>query len=108
MATEKGKSLSLGDTSVKDLRTFTFEPLSLLVGFYGTRKDWQINSLGLIYLDPTCVLQLPEPAKEEPKQSLSVTAIVTICVLALGLIAALITICFLCDRKSRNDSKMKT
>ena len=57
ITTNLGQILTLGlTTDKKSLQyTFTFENNSLLVGFYGSMLDWQINSLGVIYLDPNCL-----------------------------------------------------
>ena len=51
-----GQILRLGNTlNSSSSYTFTFENNSLLVGFYGTMLSWQINSLGMIYLDTSCI-----------------------------------------------------
>ena len=63
ITTSLGNILRLGNTekSFKQY-TFTFEINSLLVGFMGTMLDWQINSLGVIYLDPTCIPVITTPS----------------------------------------------
>lgn len=48
--TDAGINYGLGSLT-GEKRTFTFEPNSLLVGFYGTKSVGLINSVGLIYLD---------------------------------------------------------
>jgi len=54
---EKKKINTLGDISSGQYKRFTFEDENILVGFYGTRLGWQINSLGIIHLDPYCVIE---------------------------------------------------
>lgn len=56
--TKMGEIQRLGNTtkSASNLaKTFNFENENFLVGFYGTKLDWQINSLGVIYVDPFCL-----------------------------------------------------
>jgi len=106
--TSAGQTLSLGDVTAKQHQTYRFEPNTLLVGFYGKRKEWKINSLGLIYLDPECFINLPMP-EVKPKTVLgSLAALMTIIVLGVALIAATGTlICFYFRTKKHKPIKIQ-
>lgn len=104
ITTAANDSFALGNTAAKtSSRTFTFEGNSLLVGFYGTKLDWQINSLGIIYLDPTCLPELPSPTPTviESGQSSALRTFehIAVGVLAGGLAIALAVIAFLYIRQ---------
>jgi hypothetical protein len=57
LATDLGDTLIIGQvaSSGLNLKTFTFDKKSLLVGFFGSRTSSQINSLGVIHLDSKCL-----------------------------------------------------
>ena len=104
ITTSNQDSFTLGNTSSKtSFRTFTFEGNSLLVGFYGTKLDWQINSIGIIYLDPTCLPELPvtTPTVIVSSQSSALRTFehIAIGVLAGGLVIALSVIAYLVIKK---------
>ena len=56
--TDVGEEVIVGNASSDTYKTFTFENDNILVGFFGTKQDWQVNSLGIIYLDPRCTVEL--------------------------------------------------
>lgn len=101
--TTQGDEFSLGNIGkTTSLRTFTFEGNSLLVGFYGSKVDWQINSVGLIYLDSSCLpgdgAVIPAVVYVTTGRSnwILILEDIAVGVLLIALIAALIVICFLC------------
>lgn len=59
--TDLGSKHTLGKTTIASNYKYTVEGGTVLVGFYGTKVVQQINSLGLIYLNPSCLPPV-EPA----------------------------------------------
>lgn len=108
--TTMGDTQKLGNTTktAKNLaKTFVFENNSLLVGFYGTKLDWQINSLGVIYLDPTCIpkadegtVPIPAPEVSQRSKALLLFEHIAIAILAAALLAMILLIIYLCKKKA--------
>lgn len=109
--TTQGTTLTLGSTTTKGASKYkyTIESDSLLVGFYGTKTDAYINSIGIIYLEPSCLpeIELPvDPNNKIAGKSSAAAAVehVAIGLLAVALIIACGVIVKMCEAKRRFQS----
>ena len=106
--TDLGSKQTLGKTTNAKNYKYTVEDGTVLVGFYGTKVVQQINSLGLIYLNPSCLPPVEPTNKPDdqidntPSSSAGkIVEHVIVAVLAAALVIACGLIVYLCKTKRK-------